>query len=299
LKQNNKLSCTTPLYDTVETLYNICREGRGRKGKEREGEGREGKGKEGRVGKGRRGREGKGRDGLLSSNPIVCSSRSIHFKQEQNSMAVFYSSDHPFLPREVFPHSHPEQSRAEQTRWASQVIDFLEQRQPFPNTAGCIIDSWKIDSFLSEALPHLLLDIMNSPPLGGVSVFDGCGAMKKALTMHGIPTMGFDMKRNADEDIDTEAGFLKLILMILRVVPHGLVWFSVPCSSWLIHSKCGRTFANPTGDASLGLISRPWGCGGSSSTWVQMQNRIADRVSVLARLCHQRGVYFIIQQPAT
>jgi hypothetical protein len=45
LKQNNKLSCTTPLYDTVETLYNICREGRERKG--REGKGKEGKGREG------------------------------------------------------------------------------------------------------------------------------------------------------------------------------------------------------------------------------------------------------------
>jgi hypothetical protein len=45
LKQNNKLSRTTPLYDTVETLYNICREGRERKG--REGKGKEGKGREG------------------------------------------------------------------------------------------------------------------------------------------------------------------------------------------------------------------------------------------------------------
>jgi hypothetical protein len=159
--------------------------------------------------------------------------------------------------------------------------------QPNPNTAGCIA---KIDSFLSEALPQLSLDIINSPPLGGVSVFDGCGAMKKALTMHGIPTMGFDMEQNADEDIDTEAGFLKLILMILRVVPHGLVWFSVPYCSWIVRAKCGRTKANPVGDASAGR---------TSSRWVRVQNRVADRVSVLVRLCHQRGVYFIIQQPAT
>jgi len=110
--------------------------------------------------------------------------------------------------------------------------------------------------------------------------------------MHGIPTMGFDMlhAEDADEDIDTEAGFLKLILMILRVVPHGLVWFSVPYCSWFVHAKCGRTVANPVGDASAGR---------AASRWVQMHNRIADRVSVLVRLCHQRGVYFIIQQPAT
>jgi hypothetical protein len=128
---------------------------------------------------------------------------------------------------------------------------------------------------------------MNSPPLGGVSVFDGCGALKKALTMHGIPTMGFDMKRNADEDIDTEAGFLKLILMILRVVPHGLVWFGVPCCSWMWFNRrvTQRSIADPAGD--------------TSNSWVRMHNRIADRVSSLLRLCHQRGVYFVIEQPAT
>jgi hypothetical protein len=145
----------------------------------------------------------------------------------------------------------------------------------------------KIDSFLSEVLPQLLLDILNSPPLGGVSVFDGCGTMKRALTMHSMPTMGFDMQQNADEDIDTEAGFLKLVLMILRVVPQGLVWFGVPCCSWIwmCRSVSRRTKADPAGN--------------TDNRWVQMHNRIADRVSSLLRLCHQRGVYFVIEQPAT
>lgn len=125
-----------------------------------------------------------------------------------------------------------------------------------------------------------------SATLGAVSAFDGCGSLSRALNDHGIAASGYDMANdNIYENCLTLEGVQFFLMMLVRVAAGGVVWLGPPCCSWiwLTRSKSKRTGDHPEGNI--------------EDKWVQQHNCIAEFVAKVIVTCHQRGIYWVIEQP--
>ena len=98
-------------------------------------------------------------------------------------------------------------------------------------------------------------------------LWSGVGNVAAAARSNGHSAAEFDLDRvpgytNApgpsNEDITTEAGFLKALSLVLRVRRAGLVWMGPLCSSFVFpdSSHCQRKLSNFDGDATYPPVSR-------------------------------------------
>ena len=119
-----------------------------------------------------------------------------------------------------------------------------------------------------------------------VEYFCGTGRLTKAVMALGREAKFFDIARNAWDDILTDVGFARALLMALSIRAGGVAWFAVPCSSFVFMSRghTKRTRDNPMGD--------------ERKRGVAAGNRIVSRVCYLLRILVSRHVYFVLEQPA-
>ena len=116
--------------------------------------------------------------------------------------------------------------------------------------------------------------------------FCGTGGLVTALSQAGMRCAWFDIDVESCHDILSAAGLAIAVRIALSVMPGGLVWFGVPCSTfvWMARGHTKRSRQNPLGDVTRGDVHRA--------------NRIARTVAVLCRLLSERGVFFVMEQPA-
>ena len=96
----------------------------------------------------------------------------------------------------------------------------------------------------------------------------------------------FDYIVDNAHDMTTAHGFGHAIKIALSIMPGGVVWFGVPCSTfvWMSRSHTKRTRQKPWGDRTRLDVCRA--------------NLIVKHVGILLELLVKRSVYFIIEQPA-
>lgn len=138
----------------------------------------------------------------------------------------------------------------------------------------------------SEMVAYFAAHAVVSASLGGISVFDGCGSMSKAMNDHNIPALGFEVKNDPTyQDCLTMEGAQYFVMMLVRVTINGIIWLGPPCCSWIwmTRSKSKRTRQCPAG--------------ARGDAWVDMHNKIADFVAQTIKTCHERGVFYVIEQP--
>ena len=73
--------------------------------------------------------------------------------------------------------------------------------------------------------------------INGVAVFAGEAALSQAYGKHVGPMKTFDVLHDSSQNSLTHCGIRLLLRWLLRVVPGGLLWLGVPCSTWVILSR--------------------------------------------------------------
>ena len=116
--------------------------------------------------------------------------------------------------------------------------------------------------------------------------FCGTGGLVAALSREGMRCAWFDINLETSHDMLSSTGIAVAVRIALSVIPGGVVWFGVPCSTfvWIARGHTRRCRDNPLGDV--------------ARTDVRRANRIASTVAMLRRVLSRRGVFFVMEQPA-
>ena len=127
-----------------------------------------------------------------------------------------------------------------------------------------------------------------------VELWSGVGNVAAAARDNGHSAAEFDLDRvpgytnvpgPSNEDITTEAGFLKALGLVLRLRPAGLLWMGPLCSSFVFpdSSHCKRKASNFDGDTTY--------------TPVFEGNMMAVIAAFLVQVALARGVHAAIENP--
>jgi len=102
----------------------------------------------------------------------------------------------------------------------------------------------------------------------------------------GYVVQSFDSRHNLCHDFLTPTGFLVAIVTVMTICLNGILWLAPPCSSWVWMSRfsTGRH---------LSLLGHLF------NNNVQSQNALVGRLCYVIVLAIKRGVFFIIEQPAS
>jgi hypothetical protein len=97
----------------------------------------------------------------------------------------------------------------------------------------------------------------------------------------------YDVNNDSEQDLMSVHGLIAAVWMMLRVVPNGLLWGGVPCSSYIFISSatCQRKKGSRTGNVAV--------------TSVRMGNVLCSRFCLLAMLATARSVFWLVEQPGT
>jgi len=97
----------------------------------------------------------------------------------------------------------------------------------------------------------------------------------------------YDVNNDSEQDLMSVHGIIAAVWMMLRVVPNGLLWGGVPCSSFIFisSSTCQRKKGDRTGN--IGVTS------------VRVGNILCSRFCLLAMLATARSVFWLVEQPGT
>ena len=159
--------------------------------------------------------------------------------------------------------------------------------------------SVSLAAFLWAALPVAVLqclgwsstrdiecDLLNPRVKHFAEFFCGTGGLVAALSQAGMRCAWFDVEVEPTHDILSPGGIALAVRIALSVIPGGVVWFGVPCSTlvWMARGHTKRSRANPLGDRTRADVCRA--------------NRIARIVVMLCRVLAKRGVFFVMEQPA-
>lgn len=130
-----------------------------------------------------------------------------------------------------------------------------------------------------------------------VELWSGVGSIVRAADRRGLRTAAFDINRvpgrtDADdpahtEDMCTEAGFLRAVSLVQRLVPSGLLWMAPVCSSFTFvnSANCQRCEGNRFRGNTL---YEP----------VRKGNLMADACAFLFALSWCRGVEVCVENPS-
>ena len=168
-----------------------------------------------------------------------------------------------------------------------------------PRAFGAMSDSDLLAAFLWKALPTAVLrslgwsttadikeEILNPRTKHFAEFFCGSGGLVTALSQAGMRCAWFDIDLQSSHNILSVAGLSAAVRIALSVMPGGLVWFGVPCSTfvWLARGHTKRSRQHPLGDVTRGDVQRA--------------NHITKVVAMLCRLLSARSVFFFMEQLA-
>ena len=117
-------------------------------------------------------------------------------------------------------------------------------------------------------------------------VFAGTHRSTNFVLHLGMRAAAFDRDLHPNQDVSLLLGVVLCGMLVLRVRPRGVVWFSPRCAAWLpwlTRSNHCRSFQDPLGDTSRDDVAEA--------------NVSAIVVAWLAVLAHARDVFVIIEQP--
>ena len=117
----------------------------------------------------------------------------------------------------------------------------------------------------------------NLPALVCLDLFAGGGAVVQAFEAAGHAARAFDMATDPACDITREAGFRLALSLVSSLQKGGLLVAGPPCSLWVYMSSSvhRRSKHAPEGDV--------------ANAKVRLANLVVRNVTVLLRLCTQRG----------
>ena len=118
----------------------------------------------------------------------------------------------------------------------------------------------------------------------GVEYFSGDEAVSNGMRMHGFNMFSFDIRRNPNHDMLSDAGFISALILVMCVMPGGFAWLAPVCSSWIWLCR-GRTGRNP---------ARPEG---RNTKFVRRGNAICARSILIAACLVARDCMVVIEQP--
>ena len=101
------------------------------------------------------------------------------------------------------------------------------------------------------------------------------------------PTNSFELKNNPKHNVLKLEGLKILLRWIVSIIPEGLVWLGVPCSTWILLSRgsTGRSALSPSGPP------------GRQSKLVIDHNTIADIASYIILTAEVLNLHWVIEQP--
>ena len=165
--------------------------------------------------------------------------------------------------------------------------------------ARAMESSVSVAAFLWVALPAVVLQCLGWSSAENIErellkprlkhfaeFFCGTGGLVTALSQAGMRCAWFDIDVEPSHDILSVVGIAAAIRIALSVIPGGVVWFGVPCSTfvWMARGHTKRSRQNPLGDVARVDVRRA--------------NRIARIVVLICKLLAKRSVFFVMEQPA-
>ena len=135
-------------------------------------------------------------------------------------------------------------------------------------------------------LVGLLGVIMPHEPRTFTEMFAGDAAWSKGLRLLGYKGTTFDARYHVDWDFLTPVGFLGAICGVMMMHRGGVLLGAPPCSTWVFMSM------SSTG-RHLDVM------GNTHSPYVQAQNALVGRLIYVLALCMDRGIFWLIEQPAS
>ncbi|CAK0883741.1 unnamed protein product [Prorocentrum cordatum] len=121
-----------------------------------------------------------------------------------------------------------------------------------------------------------------------VEYFAGVGAVCGVFENSGYDVYKYEILREPKHnDILSDVGFAEAVRVALNMAPGGCCVMGPVCSSW-VHwcmGTSGRRKWRPLGD--------------QSKPWVQKANTMVSRVMLLVRILQSRGVFWVLEQPAS
>ncbi|CAE7328496.1 unnamed protein product [Symbiodinium sp. CCMP2592] len=143
-----------------------------------------------------------------------------------------------------------------------------------------------------SVLAHILTSLNASLPLDVanffhfVEFFSGCGILTAAVEAAGLRVRSYDVLSSKSMDLNSAFGWTLALNMVRHVVATGLIWFGIPCSTWIFMSRgsCRRTWFVPQG---------------MGSARCRNGNRLCRRMCYLLRYAVAKKLYFVIENPTS
>ena len=117
-------------------------------------------------------------------------------------------------------------------------------------------------------------------------LFAGNGAWSGGMRLLGYSGSTWDARRSDDHNFLTPVGFMLAIMGAFAIHQCGVLLAAPPCSSWIFAT---RWTSGRVGDV----------LGHTESAYIQGQNALVARLVYVLTLCCKRGVWWIVEQPAS
>lgn len=152
---------------------------------------------------------------------------------------------------------------------------------PSPGRPVAMTPAW-----LAVFMASAALNCDRDRDLDAAEIFAGCCSIHKGFITEGFQSRPFDVCLDPTQDICSVLGFVTAVELLLRVKRGGLAWFAPQCSLWVwisssVHKRSSTN--NFYGD--------------SNHAGTKQASMMGHLVAGLVRLCHSRGVFFILEQP--
>jgi len=135
-------------------------------------------------------------------------------------------------------------------------------------------------------LVDLLGTIAHHEPQTFTELFAGDQAWSKGMRLLGYKGTSIDARYNADSDFLSPEGLLGAILAVMLMHRGGVLLGAPPCSTWVFMSS----FSTGRYLHVLGNVS---------NSYIAAQNALVGRLIYILALCIERGIYWLIEQPAS
>ena len=137
-----------------------------------------------------------------------------------------------------------------------------------------------------QALLEMLGSLPPAEELDFGELFAGQGNVGLAMGELGYHGRALDKDHLAAMDFLQPQGLVLALRVALSIRPGGTFWLAPPCDSWVWLNRCtaGRHICI---------------AGDLTKSRIVSQNALAERLALLMAVCLQRGVTWIVEQPAS
>ena len=133
---------------------------------------------------------------------------------------------------------------------------------------------------------HARLQGVREPSLDFAEVFAGTAAASRHLQALGYTGRAVDLAYSQDHDVLAPTGLLLLLQTAFELKPGGVLWAAPPCSSW-VFMNLGSTGRHVLVEGNFALRR------------IVGQSALVERLVLVLELLTLRGVYWILEQPAS